>query len=38
MGYDFHLEGFTLSPQLPWNYHENHHNAVVTGIALGFSL
>ncbi|NKB35345.1 MAG: hypothetical protein GKR91_19780 [Pseudomonadales bacterium] len=35
--YDFELSGFTLSPQVHWNYHEDHHNAVVAGIAIGFS-
>jgi len=35
--YSFEFEGFTLAPQLHWNYLDAHDNAVVAGIALGFS-
>ena len=37
MLYAFEFEGFTLTPQLHWNYLDAHDNAVVAGIALGFS-
>lgn len=35
--YEFESESFTLSPQLDWDYHDSEANAVVAGIALGFS-
>ncbi len=37
MLYEFEFDGFTLSPQLHWDYHDGHENALVAGIALGFS-
>jgi hypothetical protein len=35
--YEIEYENFTLSPQVHWGYHEGEPNAVVAGIALGFS-
>ncbi|MCG8414312.1 MAG: hypothetical protein MI746_08850 [Pseudomonadales bacterium] len=36
--YEFEWEnGFTLSPQLHWDYHDGSHNAFVAGFALGFA-
>lgn len=35
--YEFEFGRFTLSPQLHWDYHEHHENAVVAGLAFGFA-
>lgn len=35
--YEFEYENFTLSPQLHWDFHQSEANAIVAGIALGFS-
>lgn len=35
--YEFELDRFTLSPQLHWDYHDHGENAVVLGLAFGFS-
>lgn len=35
--YEFEYENFTLSPQLYWDFHRDEANAIVLGIALGFS-
>ncbi len=35
--YEFELAKFTLSPQLHWDYHDGETNALVAGMALGFS-
>lgn len=35
--YEFELEHYTLSPQLHWDYHEGESNAIVAGVAFGFS-
>lgn len=37
MLYEFELAHFTLSPQLHWDYHDSEPNAIVAGVALGFS-
>ena len=37
MLYEFEFEQFTLSPQLHWDFHDGHDNAVVAGMALGFA-
>lgn len=34
--YEFEFEGFTVAPQLHWDWHDGHEDAVVAGIALGF--
>jgi len=35
--YEFEWDHFTFSPQLHWDYHDGEKNAVVAGIAFGFS-
>jgi len=35
--YEFEINNFTLSPQLHYDYHHDHEDAVVAGIAVGFS-
>lgn len=35
--YEFEFDSFTLSPQMHWDYHEHHENALVAGIAMGLS-
>jgi hypothetical protein len=35
--YEFEVKNYTLSPQLHWDYHEDEANAIVAGLALGFS-
>ena len=35
--YEFEFGAFTFSPQLHWDYHAEGENAIVAGIALGFS-
>jgi len=35
--YEFEWANFTLSPQLHWDYHNGEENALVAGVALGFS-
>lgn len=35
--YEFEASGFTLSPQLHYDYHRNHKSAVVAGLAIGVS-
>ena len=35
--YEFEHRGFTLSPQLHWDYHDGLENAVVFGLAFGFA-
>ena len=35
--YEFEFDKFTLSPQLHWDYHDGHDNAVVAGLAFGFA-
>ena len=35
--YEFEIGDFTLSPQLHYDYHHNHDDAVVAGVAFGFS-
>lgn len=37
MLYEFELDNLTLSPQLHWDYHDGEANAIVAGLALGFS-
>ena len=37
MLYEFEFEQFTLSPQLHWDFHDGHANAVVARLALGFA-
>lgn len=37
MLYEFEFGQFTLSPQLHWDFHDGHDNAVVAGLALGFA-
>ncbi|MHC6647651.1 hypothetical protein ACYTPF_13845 [Alteromonas sp. HB246098] len=35
--YEFEVSGFTISPQLHYDYHRNHKSAVVAGLAIGMS-
>ena len=35
--YEFEMAGFTVSPQLHYDYHRNHKSAVVAGLAIGMS-
>lgn len=35
--YEFETSGFTISPQLHYDYHRNHKSAVVAGLAIGMS-
>lgn len=35
--YEFEISGFTLSPQLHYDYHHNHDDAIVAGIAIGIA-
>ena len=35
--YEFEVENYTVSPQLHWDYHDGEANAIVAGIAFGFS-
>jgi len=35
--YEFEISGITVSPQLHYDYHRNHENAVVAGLAIGMS-
>lgn len=35
--YEFEVSGFTVSPQLHYDYHRNHKSAVVAGLAVGMS-
>ena len=35
--YEFEVDHYTLSPQLHWDYHDGEANAIVAGIAFGFS-
>lgn len=35
MLYEFEYGRFTVSPQLHWDYHHDHHNAIVAGFAFG---
>lgn len=35
MLYEFERGRYTLSPQLHWDFHDRHHNAIVAGIAFG---
>ena len=35
--YEFEMAGFTVSPQLHYDYHQNHKSAVVAGLAIGMS-
>ena len=35
--YEFELSGLTLSPQLHYDYHKDHADAIVTGVAIGFA-
>ena len=35
--YEFEMSGFTISPQLHYDYHRNHKSAVVAGLAIGMS-
>lgn len=37
MLYEFEWAGFTVSPQLHYDYHRNHKSAVVAGLAIGIS-
>lgn len=34
--YEYTFGGFTVAPQLHWDWHDGHEDAVVAGIALGF--
>lgn len=35
--YEFELSGFTLSPQLHYDYHHDHDDAIVAGLAFGIA-
>jgi hypothetical protein len=35
--YEYEIEHYTISPQLHWDYHHDESNAVIAGLALGFS-
>lgn len=35
--YEFEFKKYTLSPQLHWDYHDGAENAIVAGIAIGYS-
>lgn len=35
--YEFEINNFTVSPQLHYDYHHDHEDAVVAGVAVGFS-
>lgn len=35
--YEFEISGFTLSPQLHYDYHHNHDDAIVAGLAIGIA-
>jgi hypothetical protein len=35
MLYEFEFEQYSISPQLHWDYHDGHHNALVFGVAFG---
>jgi len=34
--YEYEFGGFTIAPQLHWDWHDGHEDAIVAGIALGF--
>ncbi len=34
--YEYEYNGFTIAPQLHWDWHDGHEDAIVAGIALGF--
>ena len=34
--YEYEFGGFTVAPQLHWDWHDGHEDAIVAGIALGF--
>ena len=35
--YEFELSGLTLSPQLHYDYHHDHDDAIVAGLAIGIA-
>jgi hypothetical protein len=35
--YEFEFSGITLSPQLHYDYHKDHPDAIVAGLAIGFA-